>query len=113
MDDKDPKANSGQLEVIGVSPLRGILHHLHWTTTNNYETGLPRTGTLSLCTALEILGYSPCHYSKTNVVDKGFPYHESRLWQQACKEQDAEKRRRILHQIYEESGCRAAVDYRL
>ena len=60
---------------------------------------------------MQILGYTPCHHFKTNIVDPGFPYRESRLWQQASDETNNAERQKILRQIYSETGCKSAVDY--
>ncbi|KAK3713619.1 hypothetical protein LTR37_008313 [Vermiconidia calcicola] len=70
--------------------------------------GLPRTGTMSLCTALEMLGYDKCHHFK-NIM--AFPYTEARQWQQVLHTEDAATRRKIIKQIYQDHGCRSAVDY--
>ena len=61
-------------------------------------------------TALELLGYTPCHHFKKDVMDPGYPYRESKLWQQACA-LDVERRQNILRSIYAKTGCQAAVDY--
>ncbi|KAK3680612.1 hypothetical protein LTR37_021138 [Vermiconidia calcicola] len=70
--------------------------------------GLPRTGTTSLYTALEMLGYDKCHHFK-NIM--AFPYTEARQWQQFLHTEDAATRRKIIKQIYQDHGCRSAVDY--
>ncbi|KAK3714819.1 hypothetical protein LTR37_007554 [Vermiconidia calcicola] len=90
MSEKDTYKQSDGLQVIG--------------------TGLPRTGTLSLYTALGILGITPCHHFKT-VMDDGVPYRQSQRWQQACKTKDAKARREVIRQIYSDGGFKSGVDY--
>jgi hypothetical protein len=70
--------------------------------------GLPRTGTTSLYTALKMLGYDKCHHFRTMI---SFPYTEARQWQQALHTKDTAARRKLLKQIYQNHGCRSAVDY--
>ncbi|KAK5170878.1 uncharacterized protein LTR77_004022 [Saxophila tyrrhenica] len=73
--------------------------------------GLPRTGTTSLYTALEMLGYDRCHHFKNSIGGNWFPYTQSRQWQKAMQTDDAATRRKIIKQIYRDAGCRSAVDY--
>ena len=101
-------SKENDLQVIGVSVppdirLCGELNPL-------LQTGLPRTGTLSLLTALEMLGFGPCYHYKSVVLD-GFPYRDSRLWRQACKTANGEVRRETVKQIYGRGGYKSAVDY--
>lgn len=74
-------------------------------------TGLPRTGTTSLCQALETLGFTPCHHFRGMVQDDRFPYRDSRLWSLAAKTQDKDARQDMLHHLFTKDKCKAAVDY--
>lgn len=73
--------------------------------------GLPRTGTTSLCEALETLGFTPCHHFRTMVAGDLFPYRHSRLWSKAAKTEDKDARQEILHYLLTKRKCKAAVDY--
>lgn len=74
-------------------------------------TGLPRTGTTSLCEALETLGFAPCHHFRGMVARDPFPYRDSRLWSKAAKTVDKDARQDMLHFLLTKPGCKAAVDY--
>ena len=74
-------------------------------------TGLPRTGTTSLCEALETLGFAPCHHFRTMVADDSFPHRDMRLWSKAAKTEDKDTRQDILHYLLTKREFKAAVDY--
>ena len=73
-------------------------------------TGLPRTGTTSLCEALETLGFSPCHHFRGMSSDS-FPYPDYRLWAKAAKTEDKNARQDMLHHLLTKGKFKAAVDY--
>jgi hypothetical protein len=104
------KANSKsrpKLQVIGVSNE----HAISYLSADDQQAGLPRTGTMSLSKAMEILGYTPCHHFKDAIILERFPYPESRAWQTALTTTDGAKRRDIIRAIFEKHGCQSAVDY--
>lgn len=76
----------------------------------NSQAGLPRTGTNSLKTALEILGFGPCHHTET-IMEESYPYIKSQQWQRACRTEDREVRMKTLRSLYEGGGFRSGCDY--
>lgn len=91
MTDKKSRARDGGPSVIG--------------------TGLPRTGTTSLCEALEQLGFVPCHHFRGMVQDDPMPYRDTRLWSKAARTQDKDARQDMLHYLLTKRNYKAAVDW--
>ena len=94
MTDKKSRAREGGPSIIG--------------------TGLPRTGTTSLCEALETLGFDPCHHFRGMTFKDSFPYPDMKLWSKAARTEDKDARQDMLHHLLTNFGgkaCKAAVDY--